>query len=349
MARKKIQPPLEGFGKDPNNKLTVQKSLPLFALWRSGLTLAEFKILDTYLSRIDSHNPDKRTVIFTKGELENLLGLKQIKPEVLDERLKHLMETTVELSPGNSKRIDRITLFERAQAEQDDFGIWTARLTCTPSAMKYIFNIEELRYLRYKLRSVISIKSLYSYVLFTYLERNRWRKTWEEDVDDLRHILNCDNDEFYNEYKLFNQRILKRCQKELHEKTECRFIYEPIKKGRKVVAIKFTLATLADEITQSPDVIPGQLPIDGTTGSLLQSACGDEFTGAELDAIEAILRDADIDPGQYGIEIARYHWLEKAYKEFLVVADRAVKGGKPIKHRFTYFKKMLESKKGETP
>ena len=31
------------------DKLTVQKSRPLFALWRSDLTLSEFKILDTYL------------------------------------------------------------------------------------------------------------------------------------------------------------------------------------------------------------------------------------------------------------------------------------------------------------
>ena len=54
MARKKIEPIISLGNED---KLTVQKSLPLFALWRSELTLAEFKILDTYLSRIDSHKP----------------------------------------------------------------------------------------------------------------------------------------------------------------------------------------------------------------------------------------------------------------------------------------------------
>lgn len=50
MARKKIEPIISLGNED---KLTVQKSLPLFSLWRSELTLAEFKILDTYLSRID--------------------------------------------------------------------------------------------------------------------------------------------------------------------------------------------------------------------------------------------------------------------------------------------------------
>ena len=69
---KKITESIIGLGKDPENKLTVQKSIPLFSLWRSDMTLAEFKILDAYLSRIDSHIPEKRTVIFTKGELEQL-------------------------------------------------------------------------------------------------------------------------------------------------------------------------------------------------------------------------------------------------------------------------------------
>ena len=46
MARKKIGL-ITSLGN--GDKLTVQKSLPLFSLWRSELSLAEFKILDTYL------------------------------------------------------------------------------------------------------------------------------------------------------------------------------------------------------------------------------------------------------------------------------------------------------------
>ena len=47
MARKKIEP-IKSLGSNVDN-LTVQKSRPLFALWRSELSLSEFKILDTYL------------------------------------------------------------------------------------------------------------------------------------------------------------------------------------------------------------------------------------------------------------------------------------------------------------
>ena len=57
MARKKIDQ-ITGLGHF--DKLTVQKSRPLFALWRSDLTLSEFKILDTYLARINSRDSGKR-------------------------------------------------------------------------------------------------------------------------------------------------------------------------------------------------------------------------------------------------------------------------------------------------
>lgn len=249
-TKKKTKPanePIVGPGKSPEAKLTVQKSLPLFSLWRSNMSLPEFKILDTYLSRINSHDPDHRTVVFTKGEIEGLLGVTQIKKKDLSSRLKSLARS-VDIELDNEERIHQISLFEEVDGFLDEGGQWTISLTCSNAAMKYIFNIDQIGYLRYKLRSITSIVSRYTYILFTYLESNRFRKSWEVPVDDLRMILNCDQDESYAQFKVFNDRILKRCQSELHEKTECRFSYETIKRGRKVVALRFTLETLSDKI-----------------------------------------------------------------------------------------------------
>ena len=62
--------------------LLIQKSNPLLSLSETGLTLAEFKILDAYLGRINSHDPEKRFIRFEKGEIERLLDVSQIKPDV---------------------------------------------------------------------------------------------------------------------------------------------------------------------------------------------------------------------------------------------------------------------------
>ena len=268
MARpKKNVEPIVGTGKDPENKLTVQKSIPLFSLWQSDMSLAEFKILDTYLSRINSHEPEKRTVLFARGELERLLGVKKINKPDLSARLDSLGRF-VELSVGNNKKTHKVALFEEATGEMDDNGQWILRLTCTAKAMKYIFNVEKLGYLRYKLRCVTCLTSRYTYILFTYLEHNRFRKSWEVDVDELKEILNCQDEELYQEFKFFNQRILKRCQKELLEKTECRFVYEPVKKGRKVTAVRFTLETLSDIIEET---VAGQMSLDDYEDELLDN------------------------------------------------------------------------------
>ena len=120
MAKKKVEP-IIGLGNE--DKLVVQKSLPLFALWQSDLTLSEFKILDTYLSRIDSHKPDKRQIMLEKGEIENALGVKKINNQDLKTRLKHLMGNVVEIPDKSAKKGFRlVTIFEEAEAEQDSNG-----------------------------------------------------------------------------------------------------------------------------------------------------------------------------------------------------------------------------------
>lgn len=260
MARKKIDP-IVGLGYE--NKLTVQKSLPLFALWQSDLTLSEFKILDTYLSRIDSHKPEKRAIILEKGEIENALGIQKINNQDLKLRLKHLMGNVVEVPDKDEKKgFQLVTLFEEAEAEQDDDGLWNVKLECTQKAIKYFFNIENLGYLRYKLRCITSLTSRYTYIMFIYLEANRFRKSWEVPLEELKKILHCENEATYNEFRFFNVKILKKVQKEMHEKTECQYSYFPIKRGRSVKAIRFEVETLPKQYEA-----PEQLEMPGFTDS----------------------------------------------------------------------------------
>lgn len=350
MARKKIEP-ITSLGKE--DKLTVQKSLPLFSLWRSDLTLAEFKILDTYLSRIDSHKPDKRTIVFEKGELEKLLGVKRIRIEELDERLKHLgTPIKIDDNTSKSKKFARISLFEKAVAEQDEYGLWQVELTASQSAMKYFFNIENLGYLRYKLRCITSLTSRYTYIMFIYLEANRFRKSWEVDLKELRAILHCDNEETYKAFKRFNDLILKKVQKEMHEKTECRYSYEPIKKGRSVVAVRFTVETLKclelDQEYPKQHTIDNELEQDKRDKICLGFANDifNEFTLEQLEALKEIawskvpLDDIERHKVTVGMPDALY-W---ALTNYLSRKIKTAKTRKP-KNLFLYVKTMVENDK----
>lgn len=339
---------LQGSGRSPENAL-VQKARPLQSLAQSKLTLPELKILDAYLARINSRDPERRTVRFEKGELEQYLGVTRILKPDLDKRLRHLFQA-VEIKEQNAFRL--VSLFEVAESEQDDSGLWQITLTCTTAARKYIFNIENLGYLQYRLRTVISLTSRYTYVMFLYLEKNRHWKTWTVTPEQLRYELNCDA-ESYVAYKEFNDKILKRCQKELQEKTDIRYTYEPMRSGRKISGIRFTMQTPSD-LLPSPEQIAAfdtQL-FTGTTfpddeydkdaamlekyGSermaFLAGACDYEFSREDMRVIYDLM--LQLVPSD---QLQRYNYLMHKYH---ILHQYAAKNA--IKHRSNYLIKLLK-------
>lgn len=342
MAKKKKET-IESLG--TADKLTVQKSKPLFALWKSELTLAEFKILDTYLGRINSHDDEHRTVKFEKGELEELLGLKQLKPQVLDDRLKHLM-TSVRIPDENSKKgFTRISLFEKAYAEQDEYGVWEAELTCTESAKKFIFNVEEINYLRYKLKNIINIKSRYTYIMFLYLWENKYRGTWEISLDKLKAMLNCENEETYKQFKRFNDLILKKIHKEINEVTDIQYDYETVKRGRSVVAVRFIYKSkILDEVDENQMTIEQWQAEASKEKELWQTPLEDfKFTQEQYDELFSVLvtiPDFKLPQNSacYGsIDRMRYHYIDQKAKE---IARRDKQ--KPIRSKFSYLLKLMK-------
>lgn len=347
MPRRKKLPSIPNYtdiGRNPKG-LTVQKSNPLQTLSETSMTLPEFKILDAYLSRINSHDEDARFVRFEKGKLEEILGVSRIPKEELEKRLQNLFQV-VRIEDSSKKRgFKLISLFEEAKCDQDDNGLWQIDLACTPSAMEYIFNIDNIGYLRYRLANVIDLTSRYSYILYLYLERNRFRGQWEISVDELKKILNCTG-ESYNAFKVFNDRVLKLCYKELTKKTDLSYTYEPQKKGRRVTSIKFTVKTISDLIETGDSQIPSQLIMDDciseydSTLQLYASACNNEFSAAEMEIIAALLASMTGLEHPDGVAIARYHYLAKKYKSLCLAAEKH-----SIKHRFEYLKKMIENDK----
>lgn len=242
----------KGMGKNPE-KLTVQKSNPLQSLSETDMTLPELKILDAYLSRINSHEPEKRYVQLEKGELEKLLGVDRIRKEDLVKRVDNLFRIVTIRDETKRNGFTKICLFEKVSCEQDENGLWEIDLICTPSAMEYIFNVENLGYLKYRLRNVVNFTSRFSYFLYLYIEDNAYRKAWEVSVDELRHILNCTAKTFL-EFKEFNKQILKKGQRDILKNTDLSYDYSTVKAGRRVIAIKFSnikRIKRADEISDN--------------------------------------------------------------------------------------------------
>ncbi len=115
------------------------------------------------------------------------------------------------------------------------------------------------------------------------------------------------------QYKHFNNLILKKIHKELTDRTECRYSYAPIRRGRSVVALHFVVEPLAAHIDTQ---IPGQLSIDDITtqqGELWESVLKDAGFSAEQmhqlrTLIETVPPDKMPDMGN-GLDIDRFHYV----------------------------------------
>lgn len=363
-----------------NENFTVQKSKPLFSLWRNGLTLKQFKIIDTYLSRINSRDRKRKTVIFKAGEFEELCGAKRLRK---DELIKTVQSLQVPVLIETNGDIKSIVLFSSAECKADKTGTWTVKLSASPEAMTYIFDLEKIGYFRYKLRNILHIVSRHSYILFTYLEsmRDNHHGTdtvteWTVAVDDLKMMLGCTDMQTYEGFKYFNNQVLQKCHKELTEKTEIRFDYEPEKSGKFVTGVHFILQPLeAGSLEEAAEITATDTATDTTQTTLddyaqpgqqttqdseqveekrhysndyidfLSDAVHREFTETEIQVLSDLANTKDLTAydRDNNRQTAKYNYLFAMYNKLNLYANK-----RRIKKRFEYLKRMIEKDQTDT-
>lgn len=278
MARKKAtaRPIVNGL----DDTYIVEKSRPLMLMKEVPFALGELKVLDTYLSRINARDPEATTVRFSKEEYEDLMGIERMRPERLNKYVTALQGKTVRVPDPTARNGWRnYNLFDETGFEQDENEKWWVDICCTPKAKKLFFNLEEIGYIQYQLKNILPLTSKHSVLLYIYLLANRYRKSWEISLDELKeNVLRC-TDPLYDEYKYLNQRILKKSIEEINEKTDLTFEYESIRVGRPVKKIKFKL--IKDEVVLPEPELP-QLPPSAPAEQKR------EFTRKELDRLDLI-------------------------------------------------------------
>lgn len=325
----------------------VQKSDPLVLMRTVPFSLGELKILDTYISRINAGDDSRRTVIFTKEEYEHLMGLTCVDYRTLQKNTKGLLGKVVELEMPNKEYL-QFVLFEQARYHKDEYGKPIIELTCTNLAKDLFFCIDKYHYFKYALENVIKLTRKASYLMYVYVWHNKYKKQWSIDLNELRDkVLDCKGQESYQEYKIFKNRVLEPAVKEVNAKTNCRFTYEPIKTGRKVTKIRFTVETVTDLIEnyETDPLMKDQLTFDeiesdeekeidyggGLANLLGKSALDNEFTPEQVRILQDLI--IRIIPGT-----SKSKNMERC--DYLIEKMHLLNYYKP-KNRFEYLKNML--------
>lgn len=340
--------------------------MPLLSqLQKSKLSVSELKLIEVYLSKINSHDTQSREVTFSKAELDKLFGTSL---RVAD--LKKSLDTIRRFEVKNIFEDDFLTtettvnLFEMSEITYSDSGVQQIKLSCSEVAMRYFFDIENLRYLKYKLKNTIYLTSKYSFRLFMYLLENKFKDSWIVKLSDLIEELQVP----YDNYTDLNKHILKSCCKEIKEKTSLDFMYTNVRRGQNhdTKEIVFNILSWGDLpqvlleqaqakeeskqiVTENPymDIQPAtdsdepqeeeQEEVPEHISFLCESV-DNSFTVLEMKLILATISNMDIPPSQFGREIAQFDYLHKKYLQLQITEQQTT-----IKNRFGYFLKMIKN------
>ena len=85
----------------------------------------------------------------------------------------------------------------------------------------------------------MNLKNKYDFILFVYLEQNKFRKKWIVSIEELKKILGCYNK--YDTFKSFNRSVLQLSIKNVLKIKP--FQYNFIKNGKNITHIEFYLKT----------------------------------------------------------------------------------------------------------
>ena len=130
----------------------------------------------------------------------------------------------------------------------------------------YLLELKE--YTSYDLKYILRLPNSYAFRLYEILKSFEFRKRRTIEFQELKEMIgaaeiNFDKDgikqvkDLYPLFGSFKQKILNKAQRHINNNTDIRFEFEPVKSGRKITAITFTV--FKNEIVELEDVAP-ELP-----------------------------------------------------------------------------------------
>lgn len=104
----------------------------------------------------------------------------------------------------------------------------------------YLFDLGQ-KFTQYQLYNILGMKSAFSVRIYELLKSYSFQKAKTFEIDKLKHLLMVENVKSYEDYSLFRKKVIEKAQEEINSLTDINIYFEPIKKGNKVVKIKFRI------------------------------------------------------------------------------------------------------------
>ena len=218
-----------------NDELTVHKANN-FVQASYSMTLDEMRILSLTLGVFNPKNPSKRGFDFTVAdfckhfpEVNPDIAYTQVRNAVL--KISKRWVTLVD----NEHELTEVALIHKRSYFKKEGRFY---IEFHDELIPYISELHD-NYTKYQLVNIGAFSSTHSIRLYELCSQYRdtgWRQT---SVDELKDWLQVSDK--YDRYNNFNQRVLTPAIDEINAKSDLLVSVEPIKRGRSIVSLKFTI------------------------------------------------------------------------------------------------------------
>ena len=333
-------------------KNVVEKQNLLNEIKSNHMTLQEIRFFTIYLSKINSRDISTRVVRFPLKDFVKILEIGKVNISNIKTTTDRLLCKIVNITQENGGYIG-FQLFKECRLDKDKNNHWFVEIDAHDRALPLMFEFKK-NYFRYELWNTLrltSVNQIRMYEILKQYEKLGWR---EVSIDGLKEYLGVKTDQ-YSRFGDFKYRVLNPIQKALKEVTDLKYEYELIKKGAKVIAVKFIIEKNEDYIDQmtleeflqmrtieiQDDLYKEKQKFKNDNLEFLADACNNEFSEEDMQVIFDIVSDIITSKEKKDTSLARYNYLCKKYNELNQRDTR--KDIDTVKNRLSYFKAILKS------
>ena len=218
-----------------NDELTVYKANN-FVQASYSMTLDEMRILSLTLGVFNPKNPSKRGFDFTVAEF--CRHFPEVNPDIAYTQVRNavlkISKRWVTLV-DNEHELTEVALIHKRSYFKKEGRFY---IEFHDELIPYISELHD-NYTKYQLVNIGAFSSTHSIRLYELCSQYRdtgWRQT---PLNDLKEWLQVSDK--YERYNNFNQRVLTPAIDEINAKSDLLVSVEPIKRGRSIVSLKFTI------------------------------------------------------------------------------------------------------------
>lgn len=220
---------------------TVIKANDLIQKSRFNLSLQQQKIVLYLISQITAFDEDFKLYEFSIAEFckvcgiddtsgKNYTDLKQAIKDIADKSLWITIE-------------DEETLLRWIEKPYINKNSGTIKIRLDEDMKPYLLQLKE-NFTQYELLWTLHFRSKYTIRLYELIKSIHFHEletyTREFKLDDLRRMLGAEN---YSTYQTFKSRVLIPSVNEINAYSDKNVEYEPIKQGKAIVRIRFSIST----------------------------------------------------------------------------------------------------------